>query len=74
MTAEAEEMIIPADFPELRVLAWNRDPLRPIPAAEAFELYERNWRFVEVDRLEAREADLIDRLTQRYGRGVLLSA
>lgn len=34
--------IIPAEFPELQALAWNRDVTCPIPAKEAFALYERN--------------------------------
>jgi hypothetical protein len=34
------------DFPQLRDLAWNRTD-EYIPANEAFQLYERNWRFVE---------------------------
>lgn len=65
-------MIVPADFPELKMLVWNRDPLRPIPAEEAFALYERNWRFVETEKLTDHEARLIRELTDAFGNGVLL--
>lgn len=59
-----------ADYPQLNELAWNRtDDF--IPAKEAFQLYERNWRFIEPDRLEPHEQELIDRLKAEYGRGVI---
>lgn len=31
--------------------------------------YERNWRHVDVERLTAKEAELIDNLTQKFGGG-----
>jgi hypothetical protein len=60
-----------ADFPQLRDLAWNRAD-EFITAREAFQLYERNWRFVEPERLEPHERALLDRLKDQFGRGVLL--
>jgi hypothetical protein len=74
MTADIAPMIDPAEFPELQALAWNRDPARPIPAEEAFALYERNWRFVDQKRLTAREKLLIQDLADKFGHGVLLTA
>lgn len=65
-------MIVPADYPELKTLVWNRDPARPIPAEEAFAIYERNWRFVNAEHLTEREAKLIRELTDTFGKGVLL--
>jgi hypothetical protein len=58
------------DYPQLALLAWNR-ALREISGEEAFALYERNWRFVDQESLTPQEAALIDRLTRRYGHGVL---
>jgi hypothetical protein len=72
MVQDKTAMIVPADFPELKMLVWNRDPLRPIPAEEAFALYERNWRFVETEKLTDHEARLIRELTDAFGNGVLL--
>lgn len=72
MTTDAETMIVPNDFPELKGLVWNRDPARAIPASEVFALYERNWRFVDASRLTEREKRLIRHLTAAYGNGVLL--
>lgn len=67
----AFEPIVPAQFPELARLVWNGDAARPISGEEALSLYERNWRFVDVDRLSADEAGLIRFLAQAYGNGVL---
>ncbi|WFU09829.1 hypothetical protein QA646_02875 [Rhizobium sp. CB3090] len=72
MAQDKSAMIVPADFPELKMLVWNRDPLRPIPCEEAFALYERNWRFVETEKLTDREARLIRELTDAFGNGILL--
>ena len=58
------------DYPQLRDLAWNRTD-EYIPAKEAFQLYERNWRFVELGRLDPEERALIDRLMARFGGGVI---
>jgi hypothetical protein len=58
------------DYPQLRALAWNRTD-EYLPAREAFQLYERNWRFVEPGRLDPEERALIDRLKVRFGSGVI---
>jgi hypothetical protein len=56
-----------ADYPQLRDLAWNRvDDY--IPVREAFQLYERNWRLVDVAALDERERALIERLKVEFGR------
>ncbi|MER9586871.1 hypothetical protein [Mesorhizobium sp. M0276] len=73
MNADIAPMIVPAEFPELRALAWNRDPTRSIPAEEAFALYERNWRFVDQKRLTTREKLLIQTLADKFGHGILLT-
>lgn len=59
-----------SDYPQLQDLAWNRSG-DLIPAKEAFGLYERNWRFVDVDRLDANERALIERLKTEFGNGVI---
>ena len=58
-----------ARYPHLKLLCWNRrSPW--LPAADAWSLYERNWRFIENERLEPAERQLIDRLNARFGAGV----
>ena len=60
-----------SDFPQLKLIAWNRIENDFIDDEEALALYERNWRFVEQDKLLEKERDLIDRLVTQYGNGVL---
>jgi hypothetical protein len=75
MAAETRHRtIVPAEYPELALLAWNRDPARPIDAAEAFALYERNWRHVDPSRLTLHEAELIRELIHDFGNGHWLAA
>lgn len=55
-----------ADYAQLRDLAWNRiDEF--IPANEAFQLYERNWRLLDAQTLDAAERELIARLKSEFG-------
>ncbi|WP_180937557.1 hypothetical protein [Herbaspirillum seropedicae] len=65
------DLIVIGELPQLRLIAWNRDPHDAITDEEAFDLYERNWRFVDQDALEPRERALLDRLVQQYGHGIL---
>jgi len=58
------------DYPQLADLAWNRAD-EFISAREAFELYERNWRLVDVRRLEPAEQQLLDSLATEFGAGVI---
>lgn len=66
-----EELVLEIDaWPTLRDLAWNRAD-RFMAAEDALSLYERNWRFVDVDLLDPREKSLIGRLKDRFGAGVI---
>jgi len=55
-----------ADYPQLRDLAWNRAD-EFIPANEAFQIYERNWRLLEPDLFDDRERALLARLKTEFG-------
>ena len=62
------ETVEAARYPQLKLLCWNRrSPL--LSAADAWSLYERNWRFIEPGQLEPAERQLIDRLALRFGAG-----
>ena len=65
-----ERVVDTAAFENLAALCWNRHE-RYLDAAEAFRLYERNWRLVDERRMQPAERALIKRLTTRYGNGVL---
>lgn len=59
-----------ADYPQLRDLMWNRSD-EFILAREAFALYERNWRHIDIDRLDTEEYALLERLKKEFGNGVI---
>ncbi len=59
------------EFPQLRLIAWNRQNDETLEEKEAFALYERNWRFIDENSLEISEKNLIERLTKQFGGGIL---
>lgn len=61
-------------YPQLRNLCWNRPNDTVVDGQEALGLYERNWRFVERDKLDAKEQNLLDVLVARFGNGVFMPA
>lgn len=60
-----------ADYPQLKLIAWNRREDDLVDGEEALALYERNWRFVDEAALEHKERRLIECLVRQYGHGVL---
>lgn len=64
-------MIALADYPQLHLIAWNRRGEDLIEEQEALALYEANWRFVAPEQMEEPERQLLLRLIQQYGHGVL---
>lgn len=58
------------NFPNLQLLCWNRNaPF--LTERDAFSLYERNWRFVDIRNMPEVERVLIHKLTEKFGRGIL---
>lgn len=70
MSAAANTLVI-GDFPQLRLIAWNRNPHDAITEEEAFDLYEQNWRFVDEAAMPPCEHAVVERLTRVYGNGIL---
>ena len=56
---------------ERRITASRGGPDPTRPASEVFALYERNWRLVDVDRLDDAESALLERLKAEFGNGVI---
>ena len=56
-----------ADYPQLAALAWQVKGDTEISARAAFEIYERNGRHIDLDRLTPEEAELIDGLRCVFG-------
>jgi len=67
----AADTFVIGNFPQLRLIAWNRNPQDTITGEEAFELYERNWRFVDEAAMPPHERAMLERLTREYGHGIL---
>ncbi|MEX2516926.1 MAG: hypothetical protein WD572_08500 [Gammaproteobacteria bacterium] len=59
------------DYPELQLIAWQRDPDTRLNPAEALALYEAHWRYLDPDKLGAEEQALINQLIRQHGAGVL---
>lgn len=64
-------MLTIADYPQLRLLVWSRPDCQYLEEAEAFAIYEANWRFVDETNLGDLEKETIAFLTQTYGNGVM---
>lgn len=67
---EAETVEI-AKYPQLKLLCWNRRS-KFVSMREAWDLYERNWRFVERDRIDPPEKELLRALASRFGHGSMI--
>lgn len=50
------------DYPQLRQLAWQIHGTDALTPAQALRVYERNWRHLDLNALDARERDLIEAL------------
>ena len=59
-------------YPQLAQLAWQLQPGIELTPAEALNLYERNWRHVDVAGLAASEQALVQSLARQLGGGRLL--
>ena len=66
------EKIKIADFKQLKKLAWQLKGTKEITAKEALELYERNWRHVDIKAMSSSESELLRMLLEAFGRKHLL--
>jgi hypothetical protein len=69
--ADALDVIVIAEYPQLSLLAWSFRKDHTMTGPEAYSLYEANWRFVEEGELLDHERALIERLIATYGQGLL---
>jgi transcriptional regulator with XRE-family HTH domain len=57
------------DYPQLKQLAWQVQGADTLSPKEALDIYERNWRHVDVQALTVNEQLLIDALHLAFGAG-----
>ncbi|MGK5084105.1 helix-turn-helix transcriptional regulator [Bdellovibrionota bacterium FG-1] len=60
------------DFPQLKRLAWQMKDTQEISPKEALDLYERNWRHVDLAKMDSHEREFIETLLAAFGRERLL--
>lgn len=60
------------EYPQLKQLAWQRPAAVELTPVEALNLYERNWRHVDHQRMDGRERALVQALATSLGGGRLL--
>jgi transcriptional regulator with XRE-family HTH domain len=60
------------DFPQLKRLAWQLKGSRQMAIEDALEIYERNWRHVDLKEMDAREKEFLEALLEHFGRKRLL--
>ena len=58
------------EYPQLKLIAWNRQDGDLIEEDEALALYERNWHYVDQAHLTDKEQQLINRLVKEFGNGI----
>lgn len=61
-----------ASYKQLKKLAWQLKDTQELTPQEALDLYERNWRHVDVASLDPRERKLLQNLLAAFGRERLL--
>ena len=58
------------NYDNLRLIAWNRSG-GFVTRAEAFQLYENNWRHIDQDGMSPGERALIKQLAEEHGKGLI---
>lgn len=61
-----------AEYPQLKRLAWQVKESAEITPEESLDIYERNWRHVDVTSLIPEEQELLEALAIAFGRERLL--
>jgi transcriptional regulator with XRE-family HTH domain len=69
---EIPESIELAAYPELRRLAWHARGLTTLTPEEAFNIYERNGRHLDLQGMSEGERLLLQALIHQFGKGQLL--
>lgn len=61
------------DYNELDLILWDIHTKFVKPEV-AFQLYEKRWKYVDVKLLSNNEKNLIEQLTNIYGKGLFMPA
>jgi transcriptional regulator with XRE-family HTH domain len=61
-----------ANYQQLKRLAWQMKSTAELTPEEALDLYERNWRHVDIKNMSEKEKEFITTLLNAFGREKLL--
>ncbi|OCA53385.1 hypothetical protein [Photorhabdus namnaonensis] len=64
-------MVKIADYPQMKNCAWYLAEDTELTDRDALVFYERNWKYIEEDKFEPKERQLIERLIHEQGHGFL---
>ncbi|AWK42464.1 hypothetical protein GPY51_01065 [Photorhabdus laumondii subsp. laumondii] len=64
-------MVKIADYPQMKNYAWYLAEDIELTDRDALAFYERNWKYIEEDKLGLQERQLIERLIHEQGNGFL---
>jgi transcriptional regulator with XRE-family HTH domain len=67
-----EEQILIQHYPQLKDLAWQLREDAVVTPRDALNMYERNWRFINLTTMTDKEKALIEQLKNEVGKGYLL--
>lgn len=59
-------------YPQLKKLAWQIKKTQKLSPQEAFNLYERNWRHIDLNEMDSKELKLIQELMTLFGAEKML--
>lgn len=68
--APVHKDICRTDYPELDLICWHMGGVSHVPRDQAFAIYEANWAYVDVRRLQPAEIALITELAREFGKGL----
>ncbi|BAJ82880.1 hypothetical protein ACMV_P1_00840 (plasmid) [Acidiphilium multivorum AIU301] len=65
------DAVVLSRYPQLRFIASQLTETTILTEAEALALYERNWRFLDLETMDDEERRFLDSLVRGVGKGVL---
>ncbi|HPI40824.1 MAG TPA: helix-turn-helix domain-containing protein [Pseudobdellovibrionaceae bacterium] len=60
--------ILLSNYPQLKKLAWQLDTTKKLTPKDALNIYERNWRHIDVKKLSFKEREFIQNLLALFGK------
>ncbi len=61
--------ILISDYPQLKQLSWQANTETKLRPLEALNIYERNWRHLDLPSMKPHERDLLNSLQIAFGKG-----